>query len=135
MTDGTQFTMGVNMRCTDGVCGELNGVVVDTVTWAVTHLVVEPKHQDGPGRLVPLDLVDATRCEVRLRCTSTAFEKLDAAEQTQFLPGPDAYAGFAPGEGLSWPYYPPYYAGGGMGGPGPGSGNFADGHPRQRPGW
>jgi hypothetical protein len=29
-------------------------------------------------------------------------------------------------EELSWAYYPPYYAAGGMGGPGPGSGNFAE---------
>ncbi|MDQ6615755.1 MAG: hypothetical protein M3083_13705 [Actinomycetota bacterium] len=126
MTEVACFTIGVDVLCSDGVCGELSGVVVDPVAWAVTHLIVEPKHQTGPGRLVPLDLVDAAPGEVRLRCSLAAFEKLEAAEQTELLPRPDAYGGFAPGEGLSWPYYPPYYAGGGMGGPGPGSGNFAE---------
>jgi sporulation protein YlmC with PRC-barrel domain len=82
-------------------------VVVDPVARAVTHLVVEPKHRHGAGRLVPLDLVDATTGEVRLRCTLAEFEKLDPAEETQFRPG-SGYPGF-PGYGseqvLSWRYY------------------------------
>jgi sporulation protein YlmC with PRC-barrel domain len=105
MADTTQFTIGVDASCTDGVCGEVSRVVVDPVAQAVTHLVVEPKHQHGLGRLVPLDLVDATTGEVRLRCTLGEFEKLDHAEQTQFLSGSSGVAGYGPGQALSWPYY------------------------------
>jgi hypothetical protein len=53
--------------------------------------VVEPKHGQGLGRLVPLDLVDVTSEEVRLRCTKDEFEKLEAAEETEFAPGPGGY--------------------------------------------
>ena len=105
MAETTQFTIGADASCTDGVCGEVTRVVVDSVARAVTHLVVEPKHRQGLGRLVPLDLVDATTGEVRLRCTVTEFEKLDFAEETQFLPGDSAYVGYGPGQVLSWPYY------------------------------
>ena len=49
--------------------------------------MVEPKHRLDVGRLVPLDLVDATAGGFRLRCTLADFEKLDPAEETEFLPG------------------------------------------------
>jgi sporulation protein YlmC with PRC-barrel domain len=105
MAEETVFTIGVDAVCTDGVCGEVIRVVVDPVARAVTHLVVEPKHRRGLGRLVPLDLVDATTGEVRLHCTMEEFEKLTYAEETHFLPGVGAMAGYAPGDVLSWPYY------------------------------
>jgi len=105
MAQTTQFTIGADATCTDGVCGEVIRVVVDPVARAVTHLVVEPKHRRALGRLVPLDLVEAMMGEVRLRCTMAEFEKLDYAEETQFLPRSESYAGYGPGQWLSWPYY------------------------------
>ncbi len=104
MAETTPFTIGAEASCTDGVCGEVSRVVVDPVARAVTHLVVEPKHRQGLGRLVPLDLVDATTGGIRLRCTLAEFEKLDSAEETQFLPGSSGYAGYGPEQVLSWPY-------------------------------
>ena len=64
MSETTQFTIGVEASCSDGICGEVSRVVVDPVAKAVTHLVVEPKHRQGLGRLVPLDLVDASSGEI-----------------------------------------------------------------------
>jgi sporulation protein YlmC with PRC-barrel domain len=80
-------------------------VVIDPVARAVTHLVVEPKHRQGLGRLVPLDLVDATTGEVRLGCTQAEFDKLESAEETEFLPGTAGFLDYGPGQVLSWPYY------------------------------
>jgi len=37
MAETTQFTIGVDATCTDGVCGEVIRVVVDPVARAVTH--------------------------------------------------------------------------------------------------
>jgi sporulation protein YlmC with PRC-barrel domain len=105
MAETTPFTIGADASCTDGVCGEVSRVVVDPVARAVTHLVVEPKHRLGPGRLVPLDLVDATTGQIRLRCSMAEFEKLDPAEETQFLPGTPGYPGYDPEQVLSSPYY------------------------------
>lgn len=48
----TQFTIGAEASCTDGACGAVSRVVVDPVARAVTHLVVEPAHRQGLGRLV-----------------------------------------------------------------------------------
>jgi sporulation protein YlmC with PRC-barrel domain len=88
----TPFTMGAEVFCSDGACGELKRVVIDPAARAVTHLVVEPKYRKGHGRLVPLELVDDTTSEIRLRCTKAEFGKLDPAEETDFRPG-SAYPG------------------------------------------
>ena len=125
MTETTQFTIGVDALCSDGTCGTVSRVVVDPVGRTVTHLVVEPMHRQGLGRLVPLDLVDATPDEARLRCTTAEFEQLDAAEETQFLPGTIGYAGYGPGQALSWPYYGLGGGTGLAGGLGLGAGNVS----------
>ena len=105
MAEATSFTIGASASCTDGVCGKVTRVVVDPVARTITHLVVEPKHWHGPGRLVPLDLIDATTGEIRLRCTLAEFEELDPAEETQFLPGIPGYPGYGPEQVLFMPYY------------------------------
>ena len=103
--DGTTSLMiGAGANCTDGACGEVSRVVVDPVARAVTHVVVEPAGRQGLGRLVPLDLVDATGGEVRIRCTLAEFENLGAAEETQFVPGTRGYAAYGPEQVLAWPY-------------------------------
>jgi len=99
------FTIGAGASGSDGACGEVTRVVVDPLTRTVTHLVIEPKHRHGYGRLVPLDLVDATAGEIRLRCTLAEFEKLDPAEETRFLPGTSGYLDYDPEHVLIMPYY------------------------------
>jgi sporulation protein YlmC with PRC-barrel domain len=105
MAEATSFTIGASASCTDGVCGKVTRVVVDPIARTIAHLVVEPKHWHGPGRLVPLDLIDATTGEIRLRCTLAEFEELDPAEETQFLPGIPGYPGYGPEQVLFMPYY------------------------------
>jgi len=107
-----QFTIGAGASCSDGTCGEVTRVIVDPVAEAVTHLVVEPEHRRGLGRLVPLGLIDAAAGQVRLRCTQAEFEKLEPAEETRFIPGTSGYAGYGPGQVGYWPYYG---LGGGLG--------------------
>ena len=111
MAETTLFTIGADASCSDGDCGKVTRVVVDPVARTVTHLVIEPKHRYDRGRLVPLDLVDATTGEIRLRCTLEEFEELDPAEETQFLPGTPGYPGYDSEQVL----YMPYYGMGGMG--------------------
>ena len=105
MGEMTQFTIGSQAHCTDGVCGEVSRVVVDPVAKTVTDLVVEPKGREGLARLVPLDLVDASADDVRLRLTLAEFEGLDPAEETQFVPGSGGYAAYGPEQVSAWPYY------------------------------
>ncbi len=105
MAGTVQFTIGAKASCSDGTCGEVTRVIVDPVAEAVTHLVVEPEHGRGLGRLVPLGLIDATAGQIRLRCTQAEFEELEPAEETKFLPGTSGYAGYGPGQVGYWPYY------------------------------
>ncbi|MGO9874568.1 MAG: PRC-barrel domain-containing protein [Acidimicrobiia bacterium] len=87
MANVTRFTIGVDAGCVDGTCGELSRLVVDPVSRSVTHLVVEPPHRRGLGRLVPLELVDTAGNEIQIRCTRAEFDELEAAERTLFLEG------------------------------------------------
>lgn len=113
MSETTEFTIGSEVACSDGVCGDLGRVVVDPVARALTHLVVEPRHRPGTGRLVPIDLVESTAKEIRLRCTMAEFEALENAEDTHFMPGATGQWGYGQGQMLSLPYF-----GLGMGGMG-----------------
>jgi sporulation protein YlmC with PRC-barrel domain len=106
MTQAEQFTIGARASCQDAErCGRLRWVVVDPVARAVTHLVVEPDHRAGLARLVPVELAEAGPGGLRLNCTLAEFERLDSAEETQFVPGSAGYAEYGPGQVLSWPYY------------------------------
>jgi sporulation protein YlmC with PRC-barrel domain len=99
-----QFTIGVSARCSDGECGEVSRVVIDPIARKLTHIVVEPKHRQGLGRLVPLDLVDSSQGELTLRCTVDEFQRLELAEETDFLPGTIDYQGYASEHVWSLPY-------------------------------
>jgi sporulation protein YlmC with PRC-barrel domain len=104
MSETTQFTIGAEASCTDGPCGEVIKVVVNPIAQTLTHLVIEPKHRAGLGRLVPLDLITDATDEVRLSCTTAEFEQLEIAEEIQFLPG-TGYGGYPVDQSLSMPYY------------------------------
>jgi sporulation protein YlmC with PRC-barrel domain len=88
----TEFTLGAQASCSDGPCGEVIRTILDPATRTVTHLVIEPKHRKMDGRLVPIDLVDASSGEIRLRCSLVQFEQLEPAEEVDLAEGVD-YAG------------------------------------------
>jgi sporulation protein YlmC with PRC-barrel domain len=86
MAEETEFAIGAKASCSDGPCGEVRRIVLDPATETVTHLVVEPGHQQH-SRLVPLDLVDTTADGIRLRCTLAEFDHLELAEETELVEG------------------------------------------------
>ncbi len=115
MGQSTQFMIGAEVQCYDGVCGTVSRVVVDPVADTVTHLVVEPVHRVSAGRLVAVDLLDPEATSLRLRCRQADFDALDAAEETHFRSDGEGYAGYGRGETFVWPYYELGLTGIGMG--------------------
>ena len=105
MTESSEFTIGSEVSCVDGACGELRRVVVDPVARTLTHLVVEAKHRQGVGHLVPIDLVASAEDAIQLSCTISQFEALEDAEERRFLPGATGQWGYGQDQMLSWPYY------------------------------
>jgi sporulation protein YlmC with PRC-barrel domain len=75
-------------------------LVIDPATDTVTHLVIQPGHRREAGRLVPLDLVESTVGEVRLRCTRAEFDKLEPAEERDLAEG--VGSGGLLGDGLAY---------------------------------
>ncbi len=111
VSESTEFFIGSSVSCSDGPCGELARVVVDPAARTVTHLVVEPPHRGGTSRLVPVRLAGTGTAAIRLRCTTSQFEGLQEAEETQIVPGALGELGDGQDFKLSAPYYGP----GGMG--------------------
>lgn len=105
MAETVQFTIGAEASCSDGTCGEVTRVIVDPVAEAVTHLVIAPGHRRDIGRLVPLELIEVTAGQIRLRCTQEEFGNLEPAEETRFIPGTSSYAGYTPAQVGYWPRY------------------------------
>jgi hypothetical protein len=92
--DRERFTIGGHVEATDGQCGQLTRLIVDPVSEALTHLVVEPGHHEYLARLVPVDLVVSVEDElIRLNCTTKEFEQLDSAEDISFLGADDPGVG------------------------------------------
>lgn len=115
MSETTAFTIGSEVVCSDGACGQLRRVVVNPVARALTHLVVEPKSYEATGRLVPIDLVDSAGEEIRLRCSTSEFGALEEAEESHLIPGAAGQWGYGQGQMLSLPYFPLGMGVGGMG--------------------
>jgi sporulation protein YlmC with PRC-barrel domain len=104
-TDAEQLVIGREVDGYDGSFGTLVRVVIDPIERTLTHLVVEPHLRPGQGRLVPIDLVDATSTPIELECTAAEFDCLETVEATRFLPGSSRRWGYQPDQWLSWPYY------------------------------
>lgn len=105
MNTGNKLSIGSRVICSDGACGELRWVVVDPITRKLTHVVVEQRHRQGMGHLVPIDLVSSSGQELRLACTKAELQALEDADETRFLPGTSVPWGYGEEEALSWPYY------------------------------
>ena len=100
-----EFTLGARASCPDGFCGVVSGTIVDPAARTVTHLVIEPEN-GAVARLVPLDLVEGTADDVRLRCTLDEFGRLDPAEKvlgdTWSGAGDYSSRGLGQGVGARW---------------------------------
>ena len=105
MSDSSSFTIGVKAYCADGVCGRVTQVVLDPIADTVTHLMVEPEHRKGVGRLVPIERVEVRNDHVDLDYTRAEFDKLQIAEEVRFLEGVEGYPGYDPDDVLLWPYF------------------------------
>ncbi len=108
MAQTMPFRIGADASCTDGACGQVSRIIVNPAAREVTHLVVDPTHRNGAGRLVPVDLVDATTGQIRLRCTLAEFQTLRPAEETESAPDldPTGHPGYDPNQVSRSPMHP-----------------------------
>jgi sporulation protein YlmC with PRC-barrel domain len=81
-----RMELGATVRCTDGVLGELGDIVIDPITKRVTHLVVQPRHQHGLARLVPVELAEGgEEGEIALRCTLEEVHRQPSVQEFAYL--------------------------------------------------
>jgi sporulation protein YlmC with PRC-barrel domain len=110
--ESERFQVGAHVEGTDGRCGKLEGVVIDPVKGALTHLIVKPERHKGLGRLVPIGDVESDGDPIRLNCTVAQFQGLDEGEEMHFLAPSDDAQALSEGRSYTWPHYGAGLAGG-----------------------
>ena len=105
MPETERFTIGAEVSCTDGPCGTLTRVVLDPVAEVVTHLIVQPRREQGPAKLVPVELVDSAADAIRLKCSSAEFDSLDPAREGQFIASDNDVPNYRTTDTVAWPHF------------------------------
>jgi len=104
--DLDRLLVGADVSCRDGVWGTLGRVIVDPRENVLTHLVIEPRHPDAGGRLIPVALVASIMpTTIRLACSIGELELLPTAKQIDLLPDSNGGWDSAHGVGACTPYY------------------------------
>jgi sporulation protein YlmC with PRC-barrel domain len=82
-----RLELGTPVGCSDGMFGELADVVIDPTSKRLTHLVVQPRHQEGlAARLVPVELTESgDEAAISLRCTIDDVNRLDTVQELAYL--------------------------------------------------
>ena len=85
-----RIELGTKVQCLDGGDWEVGDVVIDPRRRTVTHLVVEPQHQHGLARLVPVEEIDTDADEagddvVRLRCSVAELRHYPEINESAFV--------------------------------------------------
>jgi sporulation protein YlmC with PRC-barrel domain len=115
-----RLEIGNRVRCTDGAYGELADIVIDPLERRVTHLVIQPEHDDRGRRLVPIRLAkggDDEQREIELECTLDEAQAFESVHEAAYL-----RLGERPAEDPDWDIgimevlAMPYYAGQGYAG-------------------
>src|SRR5262249_1944075 len=83
----TRLELGLSVRCTDGVGGELADLVVDPVERRVTHVVVRRHRLSEVAPLAPVELVAAggQPGEISLRCSVEELTRLEPVQGFAYL--------------------------------------------------
>ena len=103
-----EFSLNVDVHCTDGHCGRSTHIILNPVTELVSHLVVNPKRASAAERLVSVKLVANTAAEViLLNCTKEEFSKLEPFNQPDFIFTDLPQHATDPNLTLLWPYVVP----------------------------
>jgi hypothetical protein len=87
VAEATEFNIGAQASCSDGSCGEVSRLIIDSGAGTVTHLVITPEHHREAGRLAPVDLVDNTGGQISVRCTLAEFGRLEHAAERKLVTG------------------------------------------------
>ena len=106
VAEATEFTIGAQASCSDGLCGEVSRLIIDPAAGTVTHLVITPGHHRDAGRLVPVDLVNTTGGQVSVRCTLAEFDRLEHAAERKLVTGMEGVGGGLVGVGYDHPGQP-----------------------------
>jgi len=100
--------LGVQVHCSDGLCGRSTHVILNPTSEQVTHVVVRARKPSRTERMVPIELIATTAAEViLLRCTLEDFKHFDIFNQTDFIYTEIPQFATDPKLTALWPYVVP----------------------------
>ena len=82
-----EFEIGVGVNCADGQAGKVVALIADPAAGTLAHIAVEPEHDPGAARLVPVTLVKAASAAgVELGCSLAELSRLPEFHDVEFVP-------------------------------------------------
>ena len=89
------FTIGANVSCVDGQCGNLAKIVIDPKTLKVSGLIVEEGLLLKSARVFPVEMVDyADEEEIHLLLTDDDLKSFPTYEETSFERPQEGWSGY-----------------------------------------
>jgi sporulation protein YlmC with PRC-barrel domain len=83
-----RLKLGAPVHCSNEELGELADVVIDPVRKRITHLVVQPRHEHGVARLVPIELAEGGkggRPVISLNCSLEEVRRFAPVQEFAYL--------------------------------------------------
>jgi sporulation protein YlmC with PRC-barrel domain len=88
-----EIPINVEVRCTDGLCGKSNCIILNPITDQVTHVAVEGNSFPYVKRLVPVDKIKETTSDmIQLNCDIYEYVTMPEFIQSEFII-PSPYGG------------------------------------------
>jgi sporulation protein YlmC with PRC-barrel domain len=83
-----RLELGAPVHCSNEDLGELADIVIDPVRKRITHLVVQPRHEHGAARLVPIELAEGGgvgRPVISLNCSVEEVRRFAPVQEFAYL--------------------------------------------------
>jgi sporulation protein YlmC with PRC-barrel domain len=96
----TDITLNAKVQCSDAACGQATNVIVNPVTFEVTHIVVQDKSLPGNAtRLVPIgNVASTTQTQITLSCSISDVVRMQPFITTRFIQHSGSGQAYSSGE-------------------------------------
>ena len=107
-----EIPLNAQVKCSDGVCGRSEAVLINPVVGQVVHLIVKADSPPHTEYIVPIEMMTETIAgTIQLRCSKAELEKMAPFIKTEYIEEKMPYIDYGYGSSVFGPgsyYYMPY---------------------------
>jgi uncharacterized protein YrrD len=97
--------VNVKVKCQDHECGKTICVIINPISKAVTHIVVQEKGFIGIERLIPVEeILESQADQITLRCSQSELPKFEAFTESHYISGEDQFLDYQADQHYFHPY-------------------------------